>query len=137
MEISQKVFDRLSDNRIVKSFLLENDNNMSVEILELGGIIRSLKVADRNGEISDVVLGYDTLQSYVEDKSYFGATVGSSSFNFMVFPLNSRDIGWLYFCFLCRLYGGSIGLGNFYYARNKGDFAGRDTKTDGYRIGVY
>ncbi len=36
----------------------------------------SLKVPDRNGKFGDVVLGYDSLDGYVNDKSYFGAIVG-------------------------------------------------------------
>jgi aldose 1-epimerase len=33
-------------------------------------------VPDRNGKLDDVVLGYDTLDPYVRNPSYFGAIVG-------------------------------------------------------------
>ena len=76
MNISKNLFGTLSDNRPVHSVLLQNDNNMSIEVLEFGGIVRSMNVPDKDGSIADVVLGYDSLESYLEDKSYFGATVG-------------------------------------------------------------
>jgi aldose 1-epimerase len=36
----------------------------------------SLKVPDRRGKLGDVVLGYDTLEGYLEDNPYFGALIG-------------------------------------------------------------
>jgi aldose 1-epimerase len=36
----------------------------------------SIEVPDRNGKIEDVVLGYDSLQGWVNDKNYLGVIVG-------------------------------------------------------------
>jgi len=41
-----------------------------------GGIIVSLKVPDRDGNLGDVVLGYDNLDGYLEASPYFGAIIG-------------------------------------------------------------
>lgn len=46
-----------------------------VEILELGGIVRTLRVPDRAGRSDDVVLGFDRLEDYLDANSYFGAIV--------------------------------------------------------------
>jgi aldose 1-epimerase len=35
-----------------------------------------LRVSDRDGKVADVVLGYDDLDGYEADKSYFGASIG-------------------------------------------------------------
>jgi aldose 1-epimerase len=45
-------------------------------VINYGGIITSLKVPDRNGELDDIVLGYDNLQDYVKRNPYFGALIG-------------------------------------------------------------
>ena len=49
---------------------------MRVEIINYGAIVTNLYVKDGNGVLADIVLGYDSLQGYVDDKSYFGAIVG-------------------------------------------------------------
>lgn len=64
-------------NQEVNKFVLSNDNGMSVTILELGGIINHLYVPNIKGEQADVVLGFHTVQGYVEhDSHYFGALIG-------------------------------------------------------------
>ncbi|MDU8886337.1 aldose epimerase family protein [Yeosuana sp. MJ-SS3] len=49
---------------------------MEVEVITYGGIITSLKVPDKVGQIEDVVLGYDTLQQYIQSNPFFGALIG-------------------------------------------------------------
>ncbi len=64
------------DDQPVKLFTLTNASGSQVSIAEYGGIVVSLKVPDRDGNPGDVVLGYDNLDSYVEDTPYFGAITG-------------------------------------------------------------
>ena len=49
---------------------------IEVEIWNYGGIINDIRVADRDGRIESVVLGFDTLKEYRERSPYFGAIVG-------------------------------------------------------------
>jgi aldose 1-epimerase len=49
---------------------------MTVRILALGAIIQSLTAPDRNHRLGDVVLGFATAQEYLDNRGYFGATVG-------------------------------------------------------------
>ena len=60
----------------VKIYTLRNSNGMQVKILNYGGIIQSLEVPDSDGDIDDIVLGFDSLQKYVDKSPYFGAIVG-------------------------------------------------------------
>jgi aldose 1-epimerase len=55
---------------------LENNNGLRVSFLDLGGIITSIAVPDRQGESANVVLAYDSVSSYLEDAAYLGALVG-------------------------------------------------------------
>lgn len=76
MSIKKECFGTLDDGKEIFSYTLENKRGMSVEILNYGGIIRGLKASDKNGAFSDVVGGFDTLESYLHAEGYLGALVG-------------------------------------------------------------
>lgn len=75
-KVEKKLFGVLDDGREVFLYILQNKNGMIVEIIDYGASIVSLQVPDRKGNLADVVLGYDKLEDYIADKSYFGAIVG-------------------------------------------------------------
>ncbi len=64
------------DGSRVFLYTLRNASGMEARITNYGGIIVSLKVPDRNGNPGDVVLGYDSLSSYVKATPYFGCLIG-------------------------------------------------------------
>ena len=64
------------DGQPVDRYTLTNKDGVEATITTYGGAVVSLKVPDRNGKLGDVVLGYDSLDGYVNDKSYFGALIG-------------------------------------------------------------
>lgn len=57
-------------------FVLKNKNGITAELMEYGGVIRSLTVPDRNGAMGDIVLGYDDESGYLTDTACMGATIG-------------------------------------------------------------
>src|SRR5260370_26175356 len=73
---TKKPFGKSPDGQPVDLFVLTNKGGAEVFITNYGGAVVSVKVPDRNGKLADVVLGYDTLDGYVNDKAYFGAIVG-------------------------------------------------------------
>lgn len=64
------------EGQLVKLFTLTNASGAQVSITEYGGIVVTLKVPDRDGNLGDVALGYDNLDAYVQDTPYFGAITG-------------------------------------------------------------
>jgi len=74
--IEKKSFGKLSDGSEVYIYTLINTSGVEAQITNYGAIVVSLKVPDRNGKLEDVVLGYDNLEGYIADKSFFGAIVG-------------------------------------------------------------
>lgn len=76
MTISKRTFGTLCDGAPVSCWTLVSEKGLQVEVLDYGVTIRSLLVPDKNGDPVDVVLGYDTLEEYVADTEYLGATVG-------------------------------------------------------------
>jgi aldose 1-epimerase len=54
----------------------ENNDGSYVEFTNYGATIVSVVVPEGNGHLSPVVLGFDSLQAYLEDTCYIGATIG-------------------------------------------------------------
>ena len=78
MRISAEKYGTLPDGADVFCYTLENDG-IKVEILNYGGIIKSLYVPDKDGKMADVVLGQPNLERYIQNSEYFGALVGRNS----------------------------------------------------------
>jgi aldose 1-epimerase len=66
----------MPDGATVEKFRFRNVHQMEVSILSYGGVIQSIVVPDRNGELADVTLGFDTLDDYLKPHPYFGAIIG-------------------------------------------------------------
>ena len=75
-QITHEPFGTTQDGKPVEIYTLQNDNGMIVRIMTYGGIIQSIKVPDKNGQMGDVALGYDTLDGYLTNSPYFGALIG-------------------------------------------------------------
>lgn len=69
-------FGKTPEGEQVDLYLLTNKNGLEAAITNYGGAVVSLKVPDRQGTLADIVLGYDSVDGYVNDKSYFGAIIG-------------------------------------------------------------
>ncbi|MEI2722686.1 MAG: hypothetical protein V9H26_03825 [Verrucomicrobiota bacterium] len=76
MTISHAPFGQAPDGTPVQLYTLRNSRGSEAQICTYGGIVTSLKVADKHGKFGDVVLGYDTLDGYIEKSPHFGCLVG-------------------------------------------------------------
>jgi aldose 1-epimerase len=74
--VAETAFGTLENGGKVTLYTLTNPSGSEVRIINYGAIVVSLKVPDLQGKPRDVVLGYDSLEGYVKDKDFFGATVG-------------------------------------------------------------
>jgi aldose 1-epimerase len=74
--IEKRDFGKLPDGTPVVEYTLTNGKNMSVGVINYGGIITSIKVPDRDGKIDNVVLGFRDMDSYVSKNPYFGVIAG-------------------------------------------------------------
>jgi aldose 1-epimerase len=74
--IKQLLFGKMPNGELVEQFCLTNSHNVSVEILNLGGIIRRWLIPKDKHNPTDIVLGFDTVDDYLSDDSYLGALIG-------------------------------------------------------------
>lgn len=69
-------FGHAPDGTEVRLFTLRNAHGVRATITNYGGILTSLLVPDRAGQLGDVVLGFDNLADYLRESPYFGALIG-------------------------------------------------------------
>ena len=74
--VTEDEFATLGNGAVVHVFKLTNTSGIEIRVLDYGGIILSIMAPDRNGDLGDIVLGYDDLSGYLEETPYFGAIVG-------------------------------------------------------------
>jgi len=70
LTITSRPFGKLADGRAVTCWMMDN-GLVQAEVLDYGATIRALVV-----DGVDVVLGYDTIEEYVANDGYLGATIG-------------------------------------------------------------
>ena len=73
--VSKQAFGKDSEGKAVDLYTLA-DGAVEARIMTYGGIVVSIKVPDRNGKLSDVVLGYESVDQYIANSPYFGAIIG-------------------------------------------------------------
>ena len=76
--VTKRTFAKLSSGEEIQIFHLENKAGAYAEISQFGAILVKLCVPDREGKLTDVVLGYDDLAGYEVNGCFFGATIGRS-----------------------------------------------------------
>ena len=76
MAIISKPFGVTKKGDAVTMFTMTNKQGASVSVIELGAIITSIIVPDKNGNLADVTLGFDTLDRYEGDHAFMGDIVG-------------------------------------------------------------
>jgi len=114
-------------------YTLTNDQGMSVNVLSFGGIIQSINLPGRNGQTTDVTLGFKTLQDYVTNDSppvtanggpYFGETIGryGNRISGGKFTINQPGVGPVTYTVpvnngVNSLHGGLVGFGNHVWSQ--------------------
>lgn len=72
-------FDTVINEQPVGLVKMTNKQGMEVCVTNFGGRVVSIMVPDRDGKMTDVVLGYDNIQQYADAENFgsdFGASIG-------------------------------------------------------------
>jgi aldose 1-epimerase len=74
---NKKNFEATIDGRQTDLHVIKNHNGMEAAITNYGGRLVNLLVPDKNGKLTDVVVGFKSVQEYQNStEPYFGATIG-------------------------------------------------------------
>jgi aldose 1-epimerase len=74
--IKKESFEKEVDGRKVELFMLENNNGIKVYITNFGARIVALCTPDRNGKPADIVLGFNNIDDYINERMYLGCIAG-------------------------------------------------------------
>ncbi|WP_018478674.1 aldose epimerase family protein [Pontibacter roseus] len=76
MNIKSEPFGTAPDGQEVRLFTLTNATGMTVKITNYGAIVTSIMTPDRDGNLGEVALGFDSVDGYVPNDPHFGGVVG-------------------------------------------------------------
>ena len=79
MSVEKNSWGKSPQGKEIFLYTLKNGRGMKAEVTNLGAILVKLFVPDKNGQIADVVLGYDTPERYYDNSCFFGATIGPNA----------------------------------------------------------
>ena len=79
MGVVKEKFGVTKEGREIYAFTLSNANGVRARVINYGAVLVNLFVPDKDGNAEDVVLGFDTLEGYYDNGSFFGATIGPSA----------------------------------------------------------
>ncbi len=74
--IQKTDFGKTADGTPVDLYVLTNTKGTTAKVMTYGAILTELHVADRDGKLDDIVLGFDNLKDYLAGHPGFGATIG-------------------------------------------------------------
>jgi len=74
--LDEQDWGRTLEGALAKRFTLANSNGMAARITNYGAILTELQVPDQHGKPGNVVLGFDSLESYLKGHPFFGAIAG-------------------------------------------------------------
>ena len=77
--VEKSLFGKSPEGKDVELFTISNSKGMKASLTNLGAILVSLLVPDKDGNVEDVVLGYDNVEAYYINPSFFGAVIGPSA----------------------------------------------------------
>ena len=76
MSITTRPFGTSKAGQAVTEYTLTNKSGASIKVIDLGAILTSIIVPDRDGKLADVALGFDTLDRYDDHHGSMGDTIG-------------------------------------------------------------
>nr|WP_294876952.1 aldose epimerase family protein [uncultured Pedobacter sp.] len=77
VQLDSTKFQKEIDGKKTNLYVLKNKNNVQAAFTNYGGRLVSLLVPDKDGKLVDVVVGFDSVDGFVNStEPYFGATIG-------------------------------------------------------------
>lgn len=78
MNVIEGIFGSLH-SKTIKAYTIKTDNGMELTCIDYGCIITSIYVPDKKGNIENIVLGFDSIDEYINYSPYFGCTIGRNA----------------------------------------------------------
>ena len=76
VKVSKRMYGKTKTGEKVHEYTLKNKNDITVRLITYGATMTSLVTPDRDGNLADIVLGYDDISGYENDPIFSGCIVG-------------------------------------------------------------
>ncbi len=76
MVINISHYGFMPDGKEVKLYSITNDNNVTLQLINLGATLQALYAPDKYGRINDITVGFDSLYGHLNFTDYQGKVVG-------------------------------------------------------------
>ena len=76
LSVSEAPFGKLPTGEVTTVYTLTNARGLVVKVTNWGGVITEIHTPDKNGKMGDIVLGFDNVDGYLKNKSFYGAMIG-------------------------------------------------------------
>lgn len=75
--IEVRDFGKTKNGEEIQEYILKNQNGMEVHVINFGATIKNVLVPDQNGNLEDVILGFDDIAGYEKNEvACHGAVIG-------------------------------------------------------------
>ncbi|MBR3835232.1 MAG: galactose mutarotase [Clostridia bacterium] len=83
----------MPDGKEVKLYSITNDNNVTLQLINLGATLQGLYAPDKYGRVADITVGFDSLYGHLSFTDYQGKVVGRYANRIANgrFSLNGKD----------------------------------------------
>ncbi len=76
LSVTEAPFGKLPSGEQTTLYTLTNANGVVVKLSNFGGTITSINIPDRAGKMGDIILGFNDVDGYLKNKSFFGSVIG-------------------------------------------------------------
>lgn len=78
MSVKKEIFGVTKTGETVTAYIIEN-GTISARVIDYGANLVNVFAPDKNGNLADIVLGFDDAEGYENNPAFFGALVGPSA----------------------------------------------------------
>ena len=75
MSVTKNIYG-VTNGKEVNAFVIENKIGLKAQIIEKGATLDKLFIKDKNGNLIDILIGFDTLEDHLTQGDYQGVIVG-------------------------------------------------------------
>ncbi len=76
MSLIENLYGKTPEGKPVTQYTMTGPSGITATVMNYGAILISLKAPDRDGNLDEITLGFDSLDGYLGEHPYFGATIG-------------------------------------------------------------
>ena len=79
MGVDQRLFGKTNEGQDIILYTISNLQGTKIKVTNLGGVLVSICFKDKNDQMQDLVLGFETGEDYLKNGPHFGSVIGRNA----------------------------------------------------------